>query len=106
MSLMQKKIVLIASGILILLITFFLVFQKNQETVYQLEGETRNYQKRLNSLQGESAVHGSHAGGSADFLSGWQFPYSGSGGGEWYGGRAESGEKAESGPDGWQIFYV
>ena len=50
MSLMQKKIVLIGSGILILLITFFLVFQRNQETVYQLEGETRNYQNRVNHL--------------------------------------------------------
>lgn len=50
MSLMQKKIVLITSGILILLITFFLVFQKNQETVYQLEGETRNFQNRVNHL--------------------------------------------------------
>lgn len=50
MSLLQKKIVLIGSGILILMITFFLVFQKNQETVYQLEGETRNYQNRVNHL--------------------------------------------------------
>ena len=50
MSLVQKKVILIASGILILLITFFLVFQKNQETVYQLEGETRNFQNQVNHL--------------------------------------------------------
>lgn len=50
MSLVQKKVILIASGIVILLITFFLVFQRNQETVYQLEGESRNYQNRVNHL--------------------------------------------------------
>ena len=50
MSLIQKKVILIASGILILAVTFFLVFQKNQDTVYQLESESRNFQNRVNHL--------------------------------------------------------
>ncbi|MCI8791720.1 MAG: hypothetical protein HFG38_02810 [Eubacterium sp.] len=50
MSLLQKKIILIVSGIVILLVTFFLVFQKNQETVYTLEAESRNFQNQVNHL--------------------------------------------------------
>lgn len=48
MSLMQKKVVLIAAGLVVLLATFFLVFQNNQDTVTELESESRNLQNQVN----------------------------------------------------------
>lgn len=56
MSLIQKKVVLIGAGLVVLLATFFLLFQKNQETVTELENESRSYQNQvnyLNSLQAQ-----------------------------------------------------
>lgn len=50
MSILQKKIILIGAGIIIILLTFFLVFQKNQETVESLENEAKGYQNRVNFL--------------------------------------------------------
>lgn len=56
MSLMQKKVILIVAGFLILLATFFFLFQKNQEAVEKLEKESRGFQNQVNyftSMQAE-----------------------------------------------------
>ena len=52
MSIMQKKVILIGAGFLILLLTFFLVFQPNQETVSGIETETLTFQNKVNHLNG------------------------------------------------------
>ncbi len=46
----QKRAIFICAGILILLCTFFFLFQKNMETVTQLETETNKYKSAVNYL--------------------------------------------------------
>lgn len=50
LSFNQKRAILIISGILVLVCSFFFLFQKNMDTVTQLENETRKYQNRINFL--------------------------------------------------------
>ncbi|MCH5265669.1 MAG: hypothetical protein J1F02_07195 [Lachnospiraceae bacterium] len=50
MSTNQKRAIFICAGILILLLTFFFVFQRNMETVLELETETNKYKSAVDYL--------------------------------------------------------
>ena len=50
LSFNQKRVILIVSGVLVLLCSFFFLFQKNMDTVTELENETRKYQNQINFL--------------------------------------------------------
>lgn len=50
MSINQKRAVLIIAGVIILVCTFFLLYQPNSDTVLQLETETNHYQSQINYL--------------------------------------------------------
>lgn len=63
----QSRAILICAGVLILLCTFFFVFQRNMDSVSELEKEARQYktqvnylsnlQMQVNELQGTTAEH-------------------------------------------------
>ncbi len=58
MSLNQKKALLIASGVVVLLLAFFLVFRRNQATIEELNAETRQLTNQVNFLsQLQMEVH-------------------------------------------------
>ena len=46
----QCRAILISAGILILLCTFFFLFQRNSDTVEEMENETRTYKNQVNYL--------------------------------------------------------
>lgn len=46
----QKRAILICSGIVVLLCTFFFLFQRNMDTVTSLERETSQYRRQVNFL--------------------------------------------------------
>lgn len=46
----QSRAILICAGVLILLCTFFFVFQRNMDTVTELETESRKYKNQVNYL--------------------------------------------------------
>ena len=50
LSFNQKRVLLIVSGLLVLVCTFFFLFQKNMDTVTELENETRKFQNQINYL--------------------------------------------------------
>lgn len=50
MSVMQKKVVLILAGIVLLVCTYFLLYQPNMETVAELEQETSHYRGQISVL--------------------------------------------------------
>lgn len=63
----QSRAILICAGVVILLCTFFFVFQKNMDSVSEIEKEARQYknqvnylsnlQMQVNELQGTTAEH-------------------------------------------------
>lgn len=63
----QSRAILICAGVLILLCTFFFVFQRNMDSVSEIEKEARQYknqvnylsnlQMQVNELQGTTAEH-------------------------------------------------
>lgn len=50
LSITAKKAILIAAGVLVLLCAFFFVFQRNQDTVTEVENQTRQLRNQVNYL--------------------------------------------------------
>ncbi len=50
LSTTAKKAILISAGLVVLLCAFFFIFQRNQDTVTQIENQTRQFRNRVNYL--------------------------------------------------------
>lgn len=50
LNLMQKRILVVLVGVIVLLAVFFLVFQKNMETVSVIQGENKKLENEINRL--------------------------------------------------------
>lgn len=50
LSITAKKVILIGAGVVILLLAFFLIFQRNQTSIAEIEKETRSLKNQVNYL--------------------------------------------------------